>query len=134
MKLSTLVFVLVSFLLSGILSLTAEQGAPKITLQVSIKGQGTGTVVSSPTGIQCLASADSGCTFDFSPSTPIVLSARPAAGSEFAGWTVATGSTSQCVGQAENCRFTLTENSSVVATFSVVTQQQLMPKSGSNKK
>ena len=133
MKLSTLVFVLVSFLLSGILSLTAEQGAPKVTLQVSIKGQGTGTVVSSPTGIQCVASADSGCTFEFSPSTPIVLSTQPAAASEFAGWSGTTGATSQCVGQAENCRFTLTENSSVVATFTVVTQQ-LMPKSRSGKK
>jgi Divergent InlB B-repeat domain len=134
MKILTLALAIVCVLIFGILSLTAEQGAPRVTLQIAIKGQGTGTVVSSPTGIQCVASADSGCTFEFSPGTPIVLTAQPAAASEFAGWSGVTGSTSPCVGQTEDCRFTLTENSSAVANFSVVTQQQMMPKSQSSKK
>src|SRR5262249_32306554 len=65
--------------------------------------------------------------FRINPNTPRVWPAQPAAASELGGWSGVEGSTSQCVGQAENCRFTLTENSSVAATFSVVMQQQLMP-------
>jgi len=126
MKIANLTLLFVCMLMLGILSLSSGQ-APKVTLQVFVKGQGTGTVISCPTGIQCIASSDRGCAFEFSPNTPIVLTAQPAAASEFGGWSGVEGSTSQCVGQAENCRFTLTENSSVAATFSVVMQQQLMP-------
>ena len=52
------------------------------TLTVSKSGAGSGTVTSSPAGINC----GSTCSAAFVSGTPVTLSATPAAGSTFTGW------------------------------------------------
>ncbi|MCP4271160.1 MAG: hypothetical protein GY781_04230 [Gammaproteobacteria bacterium] len=57
----------------------------KRTLNVSISGTGTGSVVSSPFGINC--STDGGvCSNLFDEGTPVNLTAAPDSFSEFIGW------------------------------------------------
>src|SRR5688500_9569504 len=51
-------------------------------LQVQKSGTGSGTVTSNPTGINCGTT----CSRSFSGGTSVTLSAVPASGSVFAGW------------------------------------------------
>ncbi|MBI4844423.1 MAG: InlB B-repeat-containing protein, partial [Nitrospirae bacterium] len=51
-------------------------------LDVTRTGTGSGTVTSSPAGINCGAA----CSADYNPGTVVTLTATPAAGSTFAGW------------------------------------------------
>lgn len=52
------------------------------TLTVATSGTGSGTVTSSPAGIDC----GSTCAADFDSGTSVTLTAAPAAGSTFSGW------------------------------------------------
>ena len=52
------------------------------TLAVVKAGTGTGTMTSSPAGINCTAN----CSGTFNSGTAVTLTAAPAAGSVFAGW------------------------------------------------
>lgn len=49
-------------------------------------GQGTGNVVSSPIGINCIPGNGAGCTGHFVLDTIVTLTAVPASGSVFGGW------------------------------------------------
>ncbi len=51
-------------------------------LALSVSGTGSGTVTSSPAGIQCLPD----CVQDFASGTIVTLNAAPDAGSVFTGW------------------------------------------------
>lgn len=62
------------------------------TLSVSRQGAGSGTVTSSPAGINC----GSTCSASFAASTPVTLTAQAAAGSTFAGWSGACTGTGSC--------------------------------------
>ncbi len=77
------------------------------TLQVTKSGTGTGTVTSSPSGINC----GSTCSKSFSSGTVVTLTATPASGSVFAGW---SGGGTSGTGTAT---VTLTANTTVTATF-----------------
>jgi hypothetical protein len=77
------------------------------TVSVSRAGTGTGTVTSSPAGISCGAA----CSFQWWGGTAIALSATPAHGSAFTGWSGA------CSGKA-GCSLSLAGDASVRATFS----------------
>jgi hypothetical protein len=79
-------------------------------LTVSRGGSGTGTVTSSPAGVNCGAT----CVASFTQGTSVTLTAAPAAGSTFGGW-----SGSSCSGTG-SCVVTLTSNASVSATFNVI--------------
>jgi uncharacterized repeat protein (TIGR02543 family) len=81
---------------------------PRLTVQK--QGAGSGTVTSTPAGISC----GSDCSALFSPGTPVVLTALPAPGSTFAGWTGA------CAG-AGACNVTMDGAKSVTATFTANT-------------
>jgi YVTN family beta-propeller protein/YD repeat-containing protein len=59
---------------------TAAFNKPKLT--VTKKGTGTGTVTSSPAGINC----GSDCNENYSKGTQVTLTATPSTGSSFAGW------------------------------------------------
>jgi Divergent InlB B-repeat domain/PASTA domain len=65
---------------------------PSYTLTVTKSGNGTGTVTSSPTGIDC----GSICSHNFGSGTSVTLTPVPAAGSMFAGWSGACTGTGAC--------------------------------------
>jgi len=77
------------------------------TLTVSKSGAGSGTVTSSPAGINC----GSTCTASYDNGTSVTLSAAAASGSTFAGW-----SGGGCSGTG-TCTVTLTTNTTVTAAF-----------------
>jgi hypothetical protein len=80
------------------------------TLTVAKNGTGSGSVTSAPAGIACGAT----CSQSFA-STPVVLTATPAAGSTFAGW-----SGGSCAGTG-TCSVSLAAgDASVTATFTLL--------------
>jgi hypothetical protein len=76
-------------------------------LAVSTTGNGSGTVSSGPAGINCGAI----CTARFAEGSAVTLTAAPAAGSRFAGWSGACAGTGSCSVQIGEIQ------SSVVAEF-----------------
>ena len=76
-------------------------------LNVSKGGTGTGTVSSSPTGINC----GSTCSALYASGTSVTLTAAPESGSIFAGWSGA------CAGYATTCTVTMSVAKNVAATF-----------------
>jgi hypothetical protein len=81
-------------------------------LTVTEAGTGTGTVTSNPTGINC----PTACSTGFALGTMVTLTEAPAAGSTFAGWSVAG-----CPGTTSTCTVTMNSPQSVTATFNAVT-------------
>jgi hypothetical protein len=79
------------------------------TLTVAKSGTGSGTVASSPAGIDC----GSTCTRDFEHGTQLTLTATADAGSTFAGWTGACGG-------AGACALTMDDAKAATATFNQV--------------
>ncbi len=86
--------------------LTVENvSAPQFTLNVSKSGTGSGTVTSSPAGISC----GSACSATYNENTVITLTATPAAGSVFVGF---SGSTDCSDGEVQ-----MRNNRNCIATF-----------------
>jgi uncharacterized repeat protein (TIGR02543 family) len=88
-------------------SVTATFNLQIYTLTVTKAGTGSGTVTSSPGGIDCGPE----CTEEYGSGTVVTLSATAATGSVFAGWSGA------CTGTAPTCQVTMSEARSVTATF-----------------
>lgn len=61
--------------------------SPPMTLTVHVTGGGTGTVTSSPAGIDCPKT----CSHAFTYRSRVALTAQPAAGSTFQGWVAGSG-------------------------------------------
>ena len=80
------------------------QSAQSVTLSIAKTGSGSGTVTSSPGGIDC----GNTCSASYNSGTAITLSASPAADSTFLGWS-GSGCTSGAV--------TLNANMTCVAIF-----------------
>lgn len=93
-------------------SYAAPAGA---TVSVARTGTGTGTVTS-PAGIACGAT----CAASVAPGTQVTLSAAPAAGSTFAGWS------GPCEGTG-SCTFTVGESTTVGAGFVAQNQPSTAP-------
>jgi hypothetical protein len=88
---------------------------PSYTLTVALTGTGAGTVTSSPAGINCADGSSTGsCTASYVSGTVVTLTATPAAGSAFAGWSGACSGTGSCV-------VTMSAAESVTATFNIST-------------
>jgi hypothetical protein len=83
----------------------AAFGTPARTLTVSTAGSSTGTVTT--TGINCPGT----CSHDYPQGTMVALTATPAAGSSFAGW-----SGGGCSGTG-SCTVTMIADKGVTATF-----------------
>ena len=83
---------------------TAQSVSYALTLTKS--GTGSGTVTSSPAGISCGTT----CIASFTGGTSLALSATPATGSTFTGWSGACSGTGSCT-------VTLSQAQSVTATF-----------------
>ena len=99
-----------------------ESGSgPPVTLTVVTAGSGRGTVTSSPAGIDCSPI----CSRSFSEGTALTLTATPAAGSIFTGWSGAG-----CSGTGA-CQVTMSAAESVTATFDPIPTDMLaVSKSG----
>jgi hypothetical protein len=95
-------------------SVTATFDIQTHTLTVSKSGSGSGTVTSSPAGIDC----GSDCSQTYNYGTSVTLTASPAFGSTFAGWSGACSGTGSCV-------VSMTSAKSVTATFNVIPPQTL---------
>jgi uncharacterized repeat protein (TIGR02543 family) len=80
--------------------------SPVYTLTVTKSGSGTGTVTSTPAGINC----GSDCTEEYPIGTAVTLTASPASGSTFSGWSGACTRTGTCT-------VTMDVAKSVTATF-----------------
>jgi endoglucanase len=80
--------------------------ASTFALSVSRAGTGSGTVTSSPSGINC----GSTCSANYSNATSVTLGASAASGSTFAGWSGACSGTGSCT-------VSMTASRSVTATF-----------------
>ncbi len=84
--------------------------ATDAVLSVSKSGSGSGTVASSPAGIDCGTT----CSTPFASGTSVTLTASPTTGSSFTGW-----SGSGCSGTS-TCTVTMSEARAVNAEFAVV--------------
>lgn len=91
----------------GSTSTPPSSGMAQVSVQPS--GTGTGTVSSTPPGIDCKPT----CGADFQVGTQVALTATPTANSVFTGWGGA------CSGDGP-CTIRLSENTSASATFSLV--------------
>lgn len=90
-----------------------------VTLSVAKSGTGTGAVTSSPAGISC----GSDCSETVTAGTQLTLTATPAPGSTFAGWSGA------CTGTA-TCTVTVNTTTSVTATFTLTPATLSVSKTG----
>ena len=81
---------------------------------ISSAGTGNGTVTSNPAGINC----GDDCSQSYNSGTVVVLSALPAAGSVFSGWS-GSGCSSGSVTMNNNRNCTATFNAQSVQTFSL---------------
>ena len=101
-----------SVTMSATKNVTATFSLPAPPVQYSLtvleSGAGTGTVTSSPTGINCGLT----CSANYNSGTVVNLTATPASGSLFAGWSGA------CSGTA-GCSVTMSAAKSVSAEFGV---------------
>jgi hypothetical protein len=100
-------------------SATATFALPTYALTVTKAGTGTGTVTSSPTGITC----GSTCSASYNSGTSVTLTATPATGSTFTGWSGA------CTGTG-TCSVSMTAVRSVAATFTLPTYALTVSKAG----
>ncbi|MBL8923679.1 MAG: hypothetical protein JNJ54_32795 [Myxococcaceae bacterium] len=93
---------------TGPVTVTASFTLDQVALTVTPTGTGAGTVTSVPAGINC----GTDCSELFTTGTVVTLTATPAMGSTFAGW-----SGGGCTGTG-TCVVTMNAASTVTATFS----------------
>jgi uncharacterized repeat protein (TIGR02543 family) len=79
------------------------------TYGLTVTVNGTGAVTSTPAGISC----GSTCSASFAANAPVTLSAAPAAGAIFAGWSGACAA----AGTNTTCAVTMSQAQSVGASF-----------------
>jgi hypothetical protein len=92
------------------LTVSAGGGVTLPLLSVYAVGLGTGTVTSVPEGIDCVSGA--GCTGNFVLGATVTLTATPAAGSSFGGWSA------NCIPDVANtCKIVMNNNEPVGAIF-----------------
>ncbi|MBK9031084.1 MAG: hypothetical protein IPL61_07075 [Myxococcales bacterium] len=100
-------------------SVTATFALNQYTLTVSRGGNGTGTVTSAPAGITC----GGDCTEIYNHGTTVVLTATPATGSTFTGWSGA------CTGIG-TCSIAMTAAATATATFTLNTYTLTVARAG----
>ncbi len=106
--------------MNGARSVTASFAANTYALSVVRAGDGSGTVSSAPAGIAC----GSDCTETFVHGTVVTLTAAPATGSTFTGWSGA------CTG-AGTCTVTMDSAKTVTASFAANTYALTVALAGS---
>ena len=86
-----------------------------LSVNKAVSDTGTGTVTSTPSGINC----GNTCQQSYDPGTQVTLTATPAQGSRFTGWTGA------CTNQQGPCTLTMNDNRVVTARFTAVDTYRL---------
>jgi len=115
---------------TGVCSVTMSQ-ARSVTadfelvegLSVSFSGSGSGSVSSDPSGISC----GSTCAHAYAYGTSVQLTATPATGSSFAGWTGGG-----CSGTG-SCTVSMTQAQGVTAAFTLIPESLTVSKSGNGR-
>jgi phospholipase C len=102
----TLLSALLTLALAGCRGVVESSVPPGVAMTVTMAGAGTGTITSSPAGINCPTT----CSATFPQNTQITLSENPATSDVFSGWSGA------CTGVA-TCSVALSAANSVTATF-----------------
>jgi YD repeat-containing protein len=97
----------------NILTITATGTSQQFDLTVSKSGAGSGTVTSNPAGINC----GTDCQEAFNFNTQVSLTAAPATGSTFGGWSGACSGT-------EACTVTMNGDKTVTASFGQQASQE----------
>ena len=87
--------------------------------QLSVTRVGSGSVISTPAGIDCGAT----CSANFTGGTVVTMTATPATGSVFAGWSGA------CTGTG-TCNVTMSSATGVTATFNTASYALTVSKAG----
>ena len=100
-------------------SVTATFALLPVQLTVATTGTGSGSVTS-PAGIDC----GSTCQVTVANGTSVTLTAAPAVGSTFTGWSGA------CTGASATCVVSMNAAKSVSATFTVLTYDLTVAKAG----
>jgi hypothetical protein len=108
--------------MSAAKAVTATFDLEKRALSVTKNGTGTGTVTSSPAGIDCGAT----CSAEYNHGTEVTLSATPSAGSTLTGWTGCASNPSP-----SQCKVTMSAAKGVTATFDIVKHALTLTKNGS---
>src|SRR5262249_5402440 len=88
--------------------------AALVQLTLHRAGSGSGSIASSPTGLDC----GGPCAASFPKGSSVSLTATPAQGSTFAGWS------GGCTGTTASCSVSLADAADVTATFSLTTAQR----------
>jgi hypothetical protein len=99
--------------MSAAKNVTATFDLERHLLKVTKAGSGSGTVTSSPAGINCGSGA--GCEALYDHGTVVKLSGSPAAGSKAVAWTACPGT----VNGADECEVTMSAAKEAVASFDV---------------
>ena len=100
-------------------SIAASFSRVQRTLTIMAGGNGNGSVVSTPAGINCLmtnGAAAQECTTHFEDGTLVTLSQKPNGGFKFTGWNGAGA-----CGQASRCVISMNQDQAVSASFSLGT-------------
>ncbi len=97
--------------------------APPVPLTVAKAGTGSGRLTSTPIGLDCGAT----CSASFDYNASVTLTATPALGSVFTGW-----SGEGCTGTG-TCTLTMTQARNVTATFTLAGWVSIGPEGGSVK-
>ncbi len=106
----------------GKIDVFGPEGSGPTEFELKVESTGTGTVTSSPAGINC----GSECAHKFPEGEDVVLSESAGAGFKFSGW---TGCTKEASGK---CEVTMSEAKTVKATFTAVPTFELkVEKTGS---
>jgi hypothetical protein len=101
--------VLASVIALGACAAVASADATPSALTVVLGGDGTGSITSDSGGIDCTTGT---CTASFDPTTSVILTAAPGAGSAF------TGFGNACTGQT--CTVLMSADATVTANFDLV--------------
>lgn len=100
--------------ITGTSSLTVSGSGGGVVLPaltVYSVGVGTGTITSAGAIINCPPAGGASCTASFPLGTSVVLTAAPATGSTFGGWS------SNCIVSGATCTITMNNNEAVGAIF-----------------
>ena len=88
-------------------AITCTWANTRIQFPLTAKVVGNGSITSNPDGINCGVE----CNKDYNGGTEVTLTATPASGQRFVGWT------GDCSGSATTCVVTMDQARNVVATF-----------------